>query len=167
VSIWLRCTGLVMKPSSLRANTGICSRCFVFKYITTNVSSESYLDLIPVQKNLQGGSLDYHFDLEKSVRLAGGHGEEIVRDIFTDVHVTFPNYKSEAIVTNALQAHTTYTCGEDGHVRAWKFSGEEDMDIDDEAESAPQKLKDKKDRKEKRKEKKEKRKGDGERFKPY
>jgi WD repeat-containing protein 89 len=50
-------------------------------------NSESYLDLIPVQKTLQAGPLAYEYDLEGRIRLQGAHGEEIVRDVFTDVHV--------------------------------------------------------------------------------
>jgi hypothetical protein len=62
------------------------------------------------------------------------------------------------------QTQTTYTCGEDGHVRAWKMSSTESMDVDEESARAA-----KKDRKEKRKEKKA-RKGEDEkkvRYKPY
>jgi len=65
------------------------------------------------------------------------------------------------------QTQTTYTVGEDGHVRAWKTdaSADETMDID---ESADAKNKEKKDRKEKRKEKKEKKdKKDKKRYEPY
>jgi hypothetical protein len=70
-----------------------------------------------------------------------------------------------------LQSHTTYTCGEDGHIRAWKLAGEDEtMQFGDETESTMKKLKS---GKEKRKEKKEKRKHDGDdearkaRYKPY
>lgn len=66
------------------------------------------------------------------------------------------------------QSQTTYTCGEDSYVRAWKLSEDEGMEIDDDA-AEPSKKKSK-DRKEKRKEKKDKRKGDEKdttRFKPY
>ena len=62
------------------------------------------------------------------------------------------------------QSGITYTCGEDGYVRAWKMQG---TGADDVAESES-KSKGKKDR---RKEKKEKRKGDDDgkkgRFAPY
>lgn len=50
--------------------------------------SENYLDLIPLEKNTKGLPLQYEYDLEKSLRLSGAHGEDIVRDIFTDVHVS-------------------------------------------------------------------------------
>jgi hypothetical protein len=65
-----------------------------------------------------------------------------------------------ALGLTRIQTHTTYTCGEDGQIRAWKGQAEETMDVDDSAEPAK-----KKDRKEKRKEKKDKK--DKERFKPY
>jgi len=61
----------------------------------------------------------------------------------------------------------TYTCGEDGSVRAWKMEGGNTKHANeiDESESKT------KPKKEKRKEKKEKRKGDDEgkkgRFAPY
>lgn len=67
----------------------------------------------------------------------------------------------------ALQTNITYTCGEDGYVRAWLMEGNEKMDIDDATEVKRKK----KEKKEKRKEKKEKRKGEDEgkkgRYAPY
>lgn len=51
-----------------------------------NKNSEGHLDLVPVQKG--AGVLQYAYDLAKSVRLPGAHGEEIVRDLFTDIHVS-------------------------------------------------------------------------------
>ncbi|KAF2705755.1 WD40 repeat-like protein [Pleomassaria siparia CBS 279.74] len=123
-------------------------------FIAAGKHSSNYLDIIPIRKNLHGGPLDYQYDLEKSIRLPNGHGEEIIRDLFTDVH-----------------SHTTYTCGEDGYIRAWKASDDDDsMLVDEEAESGPKKTKN---RKEKRKDVKEKRKHDGDdetrkaRYKPY
>lgn len=65
------------------------------------------------------------------------------------------------------QTRTTYTCGEDGHIRAWKLAEYERMDVDENFEEEPTK---KKERTERRKDKKEKRKGDEKdkgRFKPY
>ncbi|KAF2269333.1 WD40 repeat-like protein [Lojkania enalia] len=121
-------------------------------FIAAGQHSEKYLDLVPVHKNISAGPLQYEYDIEKSVRLSGAHGEEIVRDLFTDVH-----------------SETTYTCGEDGFVCAWKMASEESMDVDDEDEGMPEKIKNK----EKRKEKKEKRKLEGGesskkgRYKPY
>ncbi|KAF9691222.1 hypothetical protein EKO04_010756 [Ascochyta lentis] len=115
-------------------------------FLATGKHSESRLDLVPVHKGADG-PLQYEYDLAKSVRLPSAHGEEIVRDLFTDTH-----------------SQTTYTVGEDGHVRAWKTEAptEEIMDVDEEADA---KKKDKKDRKERRKEKKEKK--DKKRYEPY
>ncbi|KAF1928261.1 WD40 repeat-like protein [Didymella exigua CBS 183.55] len=113
--------------------------------IAAGKHSESRLDLVPVYKG--AGVLQYGYDLTKSVRLPGAHGEEVVRDLFTDTHT-----------------QATYTVGEDGQVRAWKteISADETMDID---EGAGPKKKEKKDRKEKRRDKKDKR--DKKRFEPY
>ncbi|KAF2730244.1 WD40 repeat-like protein [Polyplosphaeria fusca] len=122
-------------------------------FVAAGKHSSSYLDLVPVQKDLSGGPLQWEFDLEKSVRLVGAHGEELVRDVFTDVH-----------------GHTTYTCGEDGCIRAWKLPGEEGMDVDEEdAEAAPKKIKDKKEGRKEKKEKKRLEEGEGKkgRYKPY
>ncbi|KAJ8110418.1 hypothetical protein OPT61_g6734 [Boeremia exigua] len=93
------------------------------------------VDLVPVRKG--AGVLQYDYDLTKSVRLPGAHGEEVVRDLFTDTHT-----------------QTTYTVGEDSHVRAWKtdISTAETMDVDEGVDAK----KEKKDRKERRKEKKDK-----------
>ncbi|KAF2826927.1 WD40 repeat-like protein [Ophiobolus disseminans] len=123
-------------------------------FVAAGKHSEGTLDLVPIT-NTSGGPLQYsYFNLKTSIRLPGAHGEEIVRDIYTDT-----------------QTQTSYTCGEDGHVRAWKLSGEEIMDVDDEEEAAPVKKKSKdKDSKARRKEKKEKHQGDDKekaRFKPY
>ncbi|KAJ4993535.1 WD repeat-containing protein [Stagonosporopsis vannaccii] len=114
-------------------------------FIATGKHSETRLDLVPVDKG--AGTLQYEYDLTKSVRLPGAHGEEIVRDLFTDTHT-----------------QTTYTVGEDSQVRAWKTetSTDETMDIDDAADA---KKREKKDRKEKRKEKKDKK--DKKRYEPY
>jgi hypothetical protein len=51
------------------------------------------VDLIPIVKSA-GGPLDYQYDLTKSIRLAGAHAEEIVRDLFTDVHVSCEQHLS-------------------------------------------------------------------------
>lgn len=48
--------------------------------------SENLLNLIPIDKDTNG-PLDYSFDLDKSISFPGAHGEEIVRDLFTDTHV--------------------------------------------------------------------------------
>ena len=92
--------------------------------------------------------LQYAYDLAKSVRLSGAHGEEIVRDLFTDIHVSICLNASRVFTLIVRQTQTTYTVGEDGQVRAWKTDASvgETMDID---ESADAKKKEKKDRKEK------------------
>lgn len=132
--------------------------------------STSSLNMIPIRKNTTGPPLDYDFDIERSVQFPGAHGEEIVRDVFTDIHVCI-HFNSHPLIlgirTHLLQianttsqTNTTYTCGEDSHIRAWKSSADTaTMEIDP---SKPMS-----DKKEKRKEKKEKRKGERERFKPY
>ncbi|CAI6298160.1 unnamed protein product [Periconia digitata] len=115
-------------------------------FVAAGKHSSAELTLYPVHKNTQAGPLEYICDPENTVVLPGAHGEEIVRDLFTDIHT-----------------RTTYTCGEDGFVRAWQASGDQAaMDLDE------SKTKNKKD---KRKDKKEKRKGDDDgkkaRFAPY
>ncbi|EAT81657.2 hypothetical protein SNOG_11158 [Parastagonospora nodorum SN15] len=105
----------------------------------------SQLALVPLT-NSSPAPLDYAFDLGKSIQLPGAHGEEIVRDMFTDIHT-----------------RTTYTCGEDSHIRAWKLAEDESMDVDEEAE--PKKRSSEK--KEKRRDRKEKKKDGEKRFKPY
>lgn len=50
--------------------------------------SSGELTLYPVHKNAQGGPLDYICNPQQPIRIPGAHGEEIVRDLFTDVHVS-------------------------------------------------------------------------------
>lgn len=111
--------------------------------------------------------MQYDFNLDNSIQLPGSHGDELVRDMFTDVQVC----NCAIVIGPELtipQTRTTFTCGEDGFVRAWKASGDESMSVDEDAE--PSKKSKDKDRKEKRKEKKDKKKGgekDKARYKPY
>ncbi|KAI1570170.1 hypothetical protein PtrEW7m1_008318 [Pyrenophora tritici-repentis] len=86
------------------------------------VWGDAKLSLIPVTKG-SNGPLDYSLDAESGIQMDGAHGEEIVRDFFTDVHT-----------------HVTYTVGEDGMIRAWKnrAAGEEG--------SGKKRLKEKKDK---------------------
>jgi len=49
--------------------------------------SEALLNLIPITKT-SGGPLQYSYDVENSIRLPGAHGEEIVRDMYTDIHAS-------------------------------------------------------------------------------
>lgn len=44
------------------------------------------MDLIPIIKS-GDGPLEYAYDLSKKIQLPGAHGDEIVRDLYTDVHV--------------------------------------------------------------------------------
>jgi hypothetical protein len=131
--------------------------------------SEAHLDLIPITKT-SGGPLQYTYDISNSIRLPGAHGEEIVRDMYTDIYVSHPS-KPLSFPSNTQETRTTYTCGEDSHIRAWKLADTETMEIDDDEEEPARKKKGKdSDRKERRKEKKDKRKGDEKekaRFKPY
>ena len=63
-------------------------RCVIlWQYIlhVLTIRSENRLDLVPVHKS--AGVLQYDFDITKSVRFPSAHGEEIVRDLFTDTHV--------------------------------------------------------------------------------
>ncbi|KAF2272627.1 WD40 repeat-like protein [Westerdykella ornata] len=127
--------------------------------------SANALSMIPIRKNASSGPLAYDFDISRSLHFPGAHGEEIVRDVFVDIHT-----------------NTAYTVGEDSYIRAWSMPSSNtpaatsthpaDMDIDDaEEEDATEKRgtekeKRKKDRKEKRRDKKDKKK-EKERFKPY
>jgi hypothetical protein len=122
------------------------------------IYSEKHVNLIPITKGTNG-PLDYAFDLGNSSSLAGAHGEEIVRDLFTDVHVSSHGQRTlffSAFPNNCVptQTHTTYTCGEDGQVRAWKGPDGADMDVDEGATSSKKRRKDKKEK-------------DKARFKPY
>ncbi|OSS46674.1 hypothetical protein B5807_09058 [Epicoccum nigrum] len=114
-------------------------------FIVAGKHSENRMDIVSVHKGAD--VLQYDFDISKSVRFAGAHGDEIVRDLFTDTHT-----------------QTTYTVGEDSQVRAWKTEAfvDETMDVDEEADA---KKKEKKERKERRKEKKEKK--EKKRYEPY
>ena len=130
-------------------------------------NSETRFDLVPIHKG-PSGPLEYNYDLTKSIRLPGAHGEEIVRDVFTDTHVGSSLVRSSSFLLTKAKTQMTYTVGEDGHVRAWKTNTpastavDETMEID---EGADAKKKEKKDRKEKRKEKKDKK--DKKRYEPY
>jgi hypothetical protein len=56
-------------------------------------NSESRLDIVPLHKGTDG-PLQYDYNLAKSVRLPGAHGEEIVRDLFTDTYVSNHTFSS-------------------------------------------------------------------------
>lgn len=115
-------------------------------YVVAGRHSEGWVDLWPVRRG-EGGVLGYGVaGEEERVRLGGGHGEEIVRDVVVDE-----------------RGGVCYTCGEDGRVRGWRIGeGEGGMEVEEETAK-----KEKRERKEKRREKKEKRREGGERYKPY
>lgn len=134
-------------------------------------NSDKTASLNPITKGTNG-PLDYSFSTQASIQLPGAHGEDIVRHVFTQVqvsgvittHILPPHAVFVFLTPRRYQTHTTYTCGEDGQVRAWKSEEEEGvvgMDVD---EGTTEKEKDS--RKKKRKEKKEKEKEKA-RFKPY
>jgi hypothetical protein len=86
VSILLTCTGWADSRLLRRGSTG---KSFYFNSWCNLLifDSESRLNLIPMTKS-SSGPLQYEYDLAKNIKLPGGHGEEIVRDLFTDVHVS-------------------------------------------------------------------------------
>ncbi|KAF2816429.1 WD40 repeat-like protein [Mytilinidion resinicola] len=110
--------------------------------------SSQYLDLIPLRRPTGDLPLNWAYDVGERVRLPGGHGEEIVRDVYSDA-----------------PSRTTYTGGEDGSVRAWKLADADEMDVSEGDGLQSKKAKKEKNRdKEERRKHKEKKK---ERFKPY
>jgi hypothetical protein len=67
--------------------------------------SESNLSLVPIAKGTNG-PLDYDFNLDKIISLPGAHGEEIVRDLFTDITVSeFPLNLSYTQLMYASDSH--------------------------------------------------------------
>ncbi|KAF2496753.1 hypothetical protein BU16DRAFT_525889 [Lophium mytilinum] len=110
--------------------------------------SSQHLDLIPLRRPTGDVPLDWTYDVEKRARLPGGHGEEIVRDVYSD-----------------MPSQTTYTCGEDGFVRAWKLADADEMEVSEGERLPSKKTKQEKkgDREERRKHKEKKK----ERFNPY
>lgn len=60
-------------------------------WMILTIYSEGRLDLIPIGKSAEE-PLQYTYDLNKSIRLPGAHGDEIVRDAFTDINVSLPSY---------------------------------------------------------------------------
>jgi hypothetical protein len=71
-----------------------------------NDGSESRLGLIPITKT-STGPLDYAYDLSKAIQFPGAHGEEIVRDLFTDVHVSHASFITWPLMT--LLRHEQHT----------------------------------------------------------
>jgi WD40 repeat protein len=66
-------------------------------------------------------------DLENSIHLTGGHGEEIIRDFYVD-----------------SESKTIFTCGEDGAIKQWRDNDIEDVEME-EATPAKRKLLDRND----------------------
>lgn len=83
--------------------------------IAAGKHSEQWLDLVNLDKNSDKFSdhrnWEWRVDNEDRIRLAGSHGEELVRDVFI----------SEG-------SNVVFTCGEDGMVRQWK--GQRDVDVE-------------------------------------
>ncbi|TID20989.1 WD40 repeat-like protein [Venturia nashicola] len=79
--------------------------------------SEHWLDLINLNnaadKSSDRRNWEWRADNDNRVRLVGGHGEEVVRDVFV----------SEG-------ANVVFTCGEDGMVRQWKGQQDGDVEMD-------------------------------------
>jgi hypothetical protein len=83
-------------------------------YLAVGNHSEGWLDLVRF-KNKATSPSDARKWKPKStedsrIRLLGGHGEELVRDVL-------------------LAEEVVYTCGEDGLVRAWKSEGDGDVEM--------------------------------------
>jgi WD repeat-containing protein 89 len=53
-------------------------------------------------------------DLENSIHLTGGHGEEVIRDFYVD-----------------SGSKTIFTCGEDGAIRQWRDNAIEDVEMEE------------------------------------
>ncbi|KIW02682.1 uncharacterized protein PV09_06119 [Verruconis gallopava] len=86
-------------------------------YLAVGNHTEKWLDLIRF-KNKTSDPTDTRKWKAKSsegskIRLSGGHGEELVRDV---------------LITDG--AKVVYTCGEDGAVRVWKGQGDDDDDVE-------------------------------------
>ncbi|EON69350.1 hypothetical protein W97_08610 [Coniosporium apollinis CBS 100218] len=94
-----------------------------------------HLDLIPLSRELPDMP-----NVNAVTRLPGAHGEDIVRDIY-------------------IEGDTTFTCGEDGIVRAWRPAEEVAVKEERDAEFRS--------RRERKKGGDVKIKKEGERFKPY
>jgi hypothetical protein len=90
--------------------------------------SESRLNLIPITK-ASAGPLSYEYNLNKSIQLPGAHGEEIVRDLFTDLEVrriTFTAFSALTRDRRAQHIHAEKTAtsarGSSQKTRAWMLT---------------------------------------------
>lgn len=147
--------------------------------------SEQRLDLLPLHNPSAGEPLNYTCSLDDCVRLAGAHGEEIVRDVFIDPQVRQPPHppplqkkitnppELEPRVLTALQSSTIFTCGEDGKVRSWQAEGfggqqqQQAITTTANASDSAEEKHSKKEKKHKDKHKKKDKKKGKERFEPY
>jgi WD40 repeat protein len=86
-------------------------------YLAVGSYSNQWLDLIRFKNKAENASEARSWKAasseDKRIRLVGGHGEEIVRDV---------------LVTDGLGV--VYTCGEDGKVRIWRSDGDADEDVE-------------------------------------
>jgi WD40 repeat protein len=62
-------------------------RCVRVEVALLTRTSLNRLEVVPITKS-SAGPLQYEYDLARSIKLHPAHGEEIVRDMFTDVHVS-------------------------------------------------------------------------------
>ena len=86
-------------------------------YLAVGNHTEQWLDLVRFKNKATSAAEARKWKPksteESRIRLAGGHGEELVRDIL------LPD-----------DASVVYTCGEDGMVRAWRGEGGGDADVE-------------------------------------
>jgi WD40 repeat protein len=84
--------------------------------ITAGNHSEQWLDLINLNNDADQASdrrnWGWRADNDNRTRLTGGHGDELIRDVF---------------MSNG--SNVVFTCGEDGMVRQWKGQRDEDVDM--------------------------------------
>ncbi|EEH15897.1 hypothetical protein PABG_05984 [Paracoccidioides brasiliensis Pb03] len=76
-------------------------------FVASGKTSEQRFDLTPLIS-----SPKYDLDLSKRWIMPGAHGEEIVRSVLLDDN-----------------SKTIFTCGEDGHVRAWKLNERDQEEV--------------------------------------
>jgi WD40 repeat protein len=81
-----------------------------------NHSTHPDLKLIPLTRKPreESRSPDWISDLENSINLIGGHGEDVIRDFYIDA-----------------DAKTIFTCGEDGTIRQWRENEVEDVEMEE------------------------------------
>lgn len=86
-------------------------------YLAVGNHTEQWLDLVPfknkAETSTEARSWKPRSSEDKRIRLAGAHGEELVRDVL------LPD-----------GAKVVYTCGEDGAVRLWRAGEDGDGDVE-------------------------------------